>query len=199
MTVLTSPAGVKRQRRLRVLVNPAGGSVRAPLLSDSPSPASNMSVGQSTPHLHAQGRAYPPRCPLRAGRDLQALPCIHRATPDEQPSADTTHRNHAQEIAQALPLVYDAVVCVSGDGLLHEVYNGLAQHATPTRALRTPLAPVPAGSGNGTILNLLGLEACSSALICDLPADVRGSKALTSAPPRSTRSRASRPRSTCSR
>lgn len=71
----------------------------------------------------------------------------------------TTHSKHAQELARAMPLdKYDAVVTMSGDGLVHEVLNGFAEHREPIRALRTPIAPIPTGSGNGLSLNLLGLH-----------------------------------------
>jgi sphingosine kinase len=50
-------------------------------------------------------------------------------------------------------------VCLSGDGTLHEVFNGLAAHARPRAALRVPVVPVPTGSGNGMALNLLGSAA----------------------------------------
>ena len=74
-------------------------------------------------------------------------------------SSDTTHSQHALEIARELPLgKYDAVVAMSGDGLIHEVLNGFAQHRDPIRALRTPIAPIPVGSANGLSLNILGLE-----------------------------------------
>jgi len=53
---------------------------------------------------------------------------------------------------------YDAVVAVSGDGTLHELINGFAQHKEPRKALKIPVAPIPAGSGNATSLNLLGAE-----------------------------------------
>ena len=80
--------------------------------------------------------------------------------------AVTTHGKHAQEIIEKLPLDdFDAVVVMSGDGLVHEVFNGYAKHAEPRRAFRTPVTPIPTGSGNGLSLNLLGLEA-SSAIVC---------------------------------
>ena len=41
---------------------------------------------------------------------------------------DTTKAGHAQEIAKGLTLDFDAVITVSGDGLVHEVLNGFAQH-----------------------------------------------------------------------
>lgn len=72
------------------------------------------------------------------------------------------------EIAQNLELTYDALVVISGDGLVHEVLNGLAKHATPEKAFRIPIAPIPAGSGNGLSLNILGLcdglDPCAAAL-----------------------------------
>ena len=71
---------------------------------------------------------------------------------------DTTHHGHAKDIAKTLPLDFDAVVTVSGDGLVHEVMNGFAEHADPIRAFHIPVAPIPTGSGNGLSLNLLGLE-----------------------------------------
>lgn len=57
-----------------------------------------------------------------------------------------------------MELTYDALVVVSGDGLVHEALNGLAKHATPEKAFAIPVAPIPAGSGNGLSLNILGLD-----------------------------------------
>ncbi|THH33940.1 hypothetical protein EUX98_g262 [Antrodiella citrinella] len=71
----------------------------------------------------------------------------------------TTSRGHATEIARDMSLdAYDAVAVMSGDGLVHEVLNGFAKHKDPMNALRIPIAQIPAGSGNGFSLNLLGLE-----------------------------------------
>lgn len=69
---------------------------------------------------------------------------------------DTTHHGHAHDIAKDLATNYDAVVAVSGDGLVHEVLNGFAEHADPIKAFSIPVAPIPTGSGNGLSLNLLG-------------------------------------------
>ena len=52
----------------------------------------------------------------------------------------------------------DALVLLSGDGLLHEVYNGFAYHEDPMKAFAIPVAPIPTGSGNGMAINLLGLQ-----------------------------------------
>ncbi|KAF9533023.1 ATP-NAD kinase-like domain-containing protein [Crepidotus variabilis] len=71
----------------------------------------------------------------------------------------TTRQGHGLEVAKTLRLDhYDAIVTVSGDGLIHEVLNGLAQHAEAAHALATPVVPIPTGSGNGLSLNLLGIE-----------------------------------------
>jgi sphingosine kinase len=74
---------------------------------------------------------------------------------------DTEYVGHASKVASQIPLDdYDAVVSVSGDGTLHELINGFAQHKEPMRAFRIPIAPIPAGSGNAESLNLLGVEVC---------------------------------------
>ncbi|KAG7092503.1 hypothetical protein E1B28_008854 [Marasmius oreades] len=71
----------------------------------------------------------------------------------------TTHHGHATEIASKLPLdAFDALLTVSGDGLIHEVLNGLAQHSEPRKALSTAVAPIPTGSGNALSLNLMGIK-----------------------------------------
>ena len=71
---------------------------------------------------------------------------------------DTTHPKHATEISKNMTLEYDGLVSVSGDGLIHEVINGFVQHPQSAEAFRIPIAPIPTGSGNGTSLNLLGVE-----------------------------------------
>ncbi|KAG8884847.1 sphinganine kinase lcb4, partial [Tulasnella sp. 403] len=69
----------------------------------------------------------------------------------------TTHRGHAREIAMTLPLTYDAILLVSGDGLPHEVVNGFAQRLDARAAFeRTAIVPIAAGSGNAFSVNLLG-------------------------------------------
>ncbi|KAF9483786.1 hypothetical protein BDN70DRAFT_873404 [Pholiota conissans] len=70
----------------------------------------------------------------------------------------TTHQGQAQELAKNLPLDFDAIVIVSGDGLIHEILNGFAEHADPMKAFSIPIAPIPTGSGNGLSLNILGPE-----------------------------------------
>ncbi|SMR44624.1 unnamed protein product [Zymoseptoria tritici ST99CH_3D1] len=77
----------------------------------------------------------------------------------------TQHRGHAVEIAQNLDIdAYDVVACASGDGLPHEVFNGLAKHKTPKLALRKiAVVQLPCGTGNAMSLNLSGTDSPSLA------------------------------------
>ncbi|KAF9919849.1 sphinganine kinase lcb4 [Linnemannia zychae] len=69
----------------------------------------------------------------------------------------TTHRYHAMEIAKNLNIrLYDAVVSVSGDGVLHEVINGLMARPDAVIAHKLPVGPIPGGSGNALSFSLLG-------------------------------------------
>ncbi|XP_047069905.1 sphingosine kinase 1-like [Lolium rigidum] len=69
---------------------------------------------------------------------------------------ETTHRLHAQEIAHSLDLQkYDGIICVSGDGILVEVVNGLLQRDDWSTAIKVPVGIVPAGTGNGMVQALL--------------------------------------------
>ena len=42
-----------------------------------------------------------------------------------------------------------AIIIVSGDGLLHEVYNGLFDREDWLVSCQIPIGVIPAGSGNG--------------------------------------------------
>lgn len=83
---------------------------------------------------------------------------IFRAAVCQLNVTQTTHNGHAHDIAKDLATNYDAVVTVSGDGLVHEVLNGFAEHADPLKAFTIPVVPIPTGSGNGLSLNLLGAQ-----------------------------------------
>ncbi|KZP19451.1 hypothetical protein FIBSPDRAFT_827966 [Athelia psychrophila] len=83
---------------------------------------------------------------------------IFRAAKCPMDATYTTHSKHAVEIASTLDFVYDALVVVSGDGLMHEVMNGFAQHPQSARAFELPVALVPGGSANATSLNILGTK-----------------------------------------
>lgn len=80
----------------------------------------------------------------------------------------TTYRGHAISIAESLDLEkYDVVACASGDGLPHEVFNGLAKHKSGGRRALGKIAVVqiPCGSGNAMSLNLNGTDSPSLAAV----------------------------------
>lgn len=65
---------------------------------------------------------------------------------------------HAEELMKDLDIEqYDAIVCVSGDGLPHEVMNGLAKRPDGAHILATtPICQLPGGSGNAMCYSLNG-------------------------------------------
>jgi sphingosine kinase len=73
-------------------------------------------------------------------------------------NADTAHRNHAYKLVNEMALDFDCIVAVSGDGLIHECLNGLADRFDADLALQMPIAPIPAGSANALSVNVLGIE-----------------------------------------
>ncbi|KAF8905782.1 ATP-NAD kinase-like domain-containing protein [Gymnopilus junonius] len=116
--------GVKRCRRLMVLVNPFGGQKKGAAIF----------ARKVKPVFEMAGCSLEIICPYNPPRTCS-------------------------EVARTLPIdQYDAVVTVSGDGLIHEVLNGFAEHPESIKALKIPIAPVPTGSGNALSLNLLGIE-----------------------------------------
>ncbi|XP_017337775.1 sphingosine kinase 1 isoform X1 [Ictalurus punctatus] len=61
----------------------------------------------------------------------------------------TERQNHAREMVREADLSqWDAVVIMSGDGLLFEVVNGLMEREDWEKAIQTPLGVLPGGSGN---------------------------------------------------
>uniref|UniRef100_A0A3P9NMF6 sphingosine kinase n=1 Tax=Poecilia reticulata TaxID=8081 RepID=A0A3P9NMF6_POERE len=60
-----------------------------------------------------------------------------------------TRRNHARELVREISLPeWDGIIIVSGDGLMHEVINGLMERPDWEKAIKTPLGILPCGSGN---------------------------------------------------
>ncbi|XP_056136902.1 sphingosine kinase 1-like [Lampris incognitus] len=61
----------------------------------------------------------------------------------------TERQNHARELVREADLSkWDALVIMSGDGLLFEVINGLLERSDWEEAIDTPLGILPGGSGN---------------------------------------------------
>lgn len=79
----------------------------------------------------------------------------------------TKYNGHGVDIARALDIeAYDVVACCSGDGIPHEVWNGIAQRDDAARALvKLALAQLPCGSGNAHCLNFTGTNSPSLAAL----------------------------------
>ena len=58
---------------------------------------------------------------------------------------------------------FDGIVCVSGDGLVHEVFNGLMSRKDWDQAIKIPLGTIPAGSGNALATDMGTLDPISAA------------------------------------
>ncbi|KAG8848881.1 sphinganine kinase lcb4 [Tulasnella sp. 330] len=71
----------------------------------------------------------------------------------------TTHSGHGKEIAATLPLTYDAIITISGDGLPYEVINGFAERKDARLAFqKVSVVPIPGGSANAFSINILGVK-----------------------------------------
>ncbi|XP_017293255.1 sphingosine kinase 1 [Kryptolebias marmoratus] len=75
-------------------------------------------------------------------RMLNEAGVIHTLIPTER-------QDHARELVKEADLsLWDAIVIMSGDGLLYEVINGLLERSDCEEAIQTPLGILPSGSGN---------------------------------------------------
>eukprot|EP00927_Polykrikos_kofoidii_P080084 TRINITY_DN76954_c0_g1_i1.p1 TRINITY_DN76954_c0_g1~~TRINITY_DN76954_c0_g1_i1.p1 ORF type:complete len:496 (+),score=58.53 TRINITY_DN76954_c0_g1_i1:101-1588(+) len=71
----------------------------------------------------------------------------------------TNRLGHASDhIREADLSTVSGIIIVSGDGLVHEVLNGLAFRPDATLALQLPVGHIPAGSGNGLAKSVLHLS-----------------------------------------
>ncbi|KAF8522243.1 ATP-NAD kinase-like domain-containing protein [Hysterangium stoloniferum] len=70
----------------------------------------------------------------------------------------TAYNGHCYEYMKSMPLEYDAIVVLSGDGLVHETFNAFADRVDSKAAFATPVVQIPTGSGNGFSIALLGLK-----------------------------------------
>jgi diacylglycerol kinase (ATP) len=93
----------------------------------------------------------------RAARSRALIEEAFRAARAEYRIVETERRGHASELAgQALEEGWPAVVAVGGDGVVHEVANGLMRRAG--EGVSAPLGIIAVGSGNDFI-KMLGLPA----------------------------------------
>jgi sphingosine kinase len=68
---------------------------------------------------------------------------------------ETRYPGHAAEMVRELALEdVRQILLVGGDGLVHEALNGLMQRVDSASAIRTPIAILPAGTGNGLYASL---------------------------------------------
>ncbi|KAL7751388.1 hypothetical protein RI367_003248 [Sorochytrium milnesiophthora] len=68
---------------------------------------------------------------------------------------ETTGRNFAHDYVQQIALdQYTALLTVGGDGITHEVFNGLLARPDWREARKLPIAVIAAGSGNGLAKSL---------------------------------------------
>ncbi|KAF7950805.1 uncharacterized protein EAE97_002357 [Botrytis byssoidea] len=79
----------------------------------------------------------------------------------------TQYQGNAVTIIEDMDVeAYDMVVCCSGDGLPHEVFNGLGKRHDAKRALsKIAVTHVPCGSGNAMSMNLNGTASASLATL----------------------------------
>ncbi|EFQ35684.1 diacylglycerol kinase catalytic domain-containing protein [Colletotrichum graminicola] len=79
----------------------------------------------------------------------------------------TTYSGQALKTAREVDIdAFDTIVTCSGDGLAHEVFNGLAQRPDAARALRKiAVSHIPCGSGNAMSINLYGSHRASIAAL----------------------------------
>ena len=79
----------------------------------------------------------------------------------------TQYRGHAHDIVKDADLSeIDGLISVSGDGLVHEIINGLCKNP---KFVKTPIGVIPAGSGNALaqyLLNSSPLNIQKCASIC---------------------------------
>jgi diacylglycerol kinase family enzyme len=78
------------------------------------------------------------------------LPMLRIAGLEERHElVETEYSHHATEIAKQLDVTkYQSVVTISGDGVFHEVLNGLLGRKDWERAIKVPIGTIGSGSAN---------------------------------------------------
>jgi sphingosine kinase len=97
-------------------------------------------------------------------RDIEPL---LKASQTKIEMVKTRYRGEAVEIGERMDIEsYDVVACCSGDGLPHEVFNGLGKRPDAKKALaKIAVVNLPCGSGNAMSCNLNGTDSCSLATL----------------------------------
>lgn len=87
---------------------------------------------------------------------------------------ETTHQGHGFEIGRSVDeSKYDIIACCSGDGVPHEIMNGIYEREDAGEAAFEKLAitQLPCGSGNALSLSTHGTNDAAMAAFCMLKAD----------------------------
>ena len=97
-------------------------------------------------------------------RDVEPLLKAAQCTID---MVKTRHKGEAVDIAEKLNIeAFDIVASCSGDGLPHEVFNGLGKRPDAKKALsKIAVVHIPCGSGNAMSCNLNGTNSASLATL----------------------------------
>ena len=88
----------------------------------------------------------------------------------------TTHAGHAHGLAHSLPLSNPtSIVCISGDGLIYEVINGLLSRPDLAHAVaQVTLGAIAGGSANGLARSITGASMENNSLLCQAYLIVKG-------------------------
>jgi sphingosine kinase len=97
-------------------------------------------------------------------RDIEPIFTAARSVIDVE---RTQYQGHAVEIAENLDIeAFDVVACCSGDGVPHEVFNGLGNRKDAQKALsKVAVVQLPCGTGNAMSWNLNGTGSPSLAAL----------------------------------
>ena len=98
-------------------------------------------------------------------RDIEPIFAAARCTVDVE---RTQFQGHAVEIAENIDTeLYDVIAACSGDGLPHEIFNGLGRKRDAQKALsRIAVAQLPCGTGNAMSWSVNGTDSTSLAALC---------------------------------
>jgi diacylglycerol kinase family enzyme len=112
-----------------------------------------ISCSLETQHAgHAHAIAQELNLDLRVVAALNVMPDAVAPTEADKPTPVAAVAAVGTEGAE-VPR-YHGIVTISGDGLFHEVMNGLGARPDAATALRFPVGIIPAGSGNGLAASL---------------------------------------------
>lgn len=85
---------------------------------------------------------------------------------------ETTHQGHAVEIGREVEPKYDVIACCSGDGVPHEIMNGIYERSDSEEVFeKVAITQLPCGSGNALSLSTHGTNNAAMAAFRMLKAE----------------------------